>query len=272
MSNRDQYPAGVPCWVDTMGPDPDRLMEFYGAVFGWEFAGPGEMPGDPPGRYYVARARGLDVAGVASAPADAPAAPGWNTYVRVESADESAEAVIRAGGTVTVAPFDASPAGRAAVVADPEGASFCLWEPGDRQGAQLVNEPGAWSMSSLTTADTDRAAAFYGAVFGWQTEEFEFGDVKLIMFRLPGFVGGEPEQPVARDVVAVMMPPEPGSEGDPAWGVDFWVADADAVAAAASEHGGMVIAPPHDRPGFRSTMVADPNGAVLSASQLVIGG
>jgi hypothetical protein len=271
MSDRDQYPAGVPCWVDTMAPDPEQLVDFYGELFGWEFAGPGEMAGDPPGRYFVARNRGRDVAGVASLPVDAPSSPGWNTYVRVESADEGAEAVARAGGTVIVAPFDAPPAGRAAVVADPEGASFCLWQPGDRNGAQAVNEPGAWSMSFLTARDTDRAAAFYGEVFGWQTEEFDFGDLKPILFRLPGFVGGEPQQPVPRDVVAVMMPSE-GADNEPAWGVDFWVADADAVAAAASEHGGTVVAPPHDRPGFRSTVIADPSGAALSASQLVIGG
>ena len=37
--------------------------------------------------------------------------------------------------------------------------------------------------------------------------------------RLPGFVGGEPEQPVPRDVVAVMMPGQDGAQ----WSVDFWV-------------------------------------------------
>jgi uncharacterized protein len=271
MSERDGFPAGVPCWVDTMGPDVDALVDFYGGLFGWEFSGPGEMPGDPPGRYFVARQRGRDVAGVASLPPAAPAAPGWNTYVRVDSADAGAEAVASAGGTVTVAPFDAPPAGRAAVVADPEGASFCLWEPGDRQGAQLVNEPGAWSMSVLNARDSDRAAAFYGEVFGWETEEFEFGETKPVMFRLPGFVGGEPQQPVPRDLVAVMMPSDPADETAPSWGIDFWVADVDRVAAAAAANGGRVIAPPHDRPGFRSAVIADPNGASLSASQLLIG-
>jgi predicted enzyme related to lactoylglutathione lyase len=271
MSERDEFPAGVPCWVDTMGPDPERLADFYGAVFGWEFSEPGPMPGDPPGRYYVARLRGRDVAGVASLPAGSPPQrPGWNTYVRVDDADAAAAAVRAAGGTLAVEPFDAAPAGSAAVALDPEGASFCLWEPGSRQGAQLVNEPGAWSMSFLNTADPDRAGAFYGEVFGWTAEEFEFGDLRPVMFRLPGFVGGLPEQPVPRDLVAVAMPGDVAEQGGPSWGVDFWVADTEAATAAATENGGTAIEPPHDRPGFRSAVLADPNGAAFGVSQLVL--
>ena len=49
------------------------------------------------------------------------------------------------------------------------------------------------------------------------------------MFRLPGYVGGEPQQPVSREVVAVMVP----TEADEArWLVNFWVDDLDAAWAA----------------------------------------
>ncbi len=34
MSERNDYPAGVPCWVDTLQPDPELAMRFYGAIFG----------------------------------------------------------------------------------------------------------------------------------------------------------------------------------------------------------------------------------------------
>jgi uncharacterized protein len=269
MSERDAYPPGVPCWVDTLGPDPAQLIDFYGAIFGWDFAGPGAMPGTPPGEYHVARLRGRDVAGVGSLPAGG--SPGWNTYVRVESADRGAAEAKAAGGGVLGEPFEAPPAGRTAVLADPAGAAFCVWEPGERHGAQLVNEPGAWSMSSLNVRDTEGEAAFYERLFGWQAEPFEFGELTGFLFRLPGFVGGQPEQPVPRDVVAVMIPIT-DDDTEPGWSVDFWIDDIDAAAEKAERLGGGVIEAPYDEAAFRTAVLADPSGAIFSVSQLTVGG
>src|ERR1700722_19041450 len=121
MSRRDEYPMGVPCFVVTLTPDLSAALDFYRGVFGWEFAGPGPMPGDPPGDYYLARVEGDDVAGIGSTVAGAPGPPAWNTYVAVTSADEAAAEAAAAGGSVVVEPFDVAPAGRMAVVADPAG-------------------------------------------------------------------------------------------------------------------------------------------------------
>ena len=271
MSERDGFSPGVPSWVDNLAPDPKRLTGFYGQLFGWDFAGPGEMPGDPPGEYYVARLRDRDVAGIGSAPPGQEAEAAWTTYIEVASADDAAEQVRSAGGTVLVEPFDALPAARIAVVADPGGAAFCIWEPRERRGAQLVNEPSAWSMSALNTGDPDEAAAFYGAVFGWETEPFLLGEFEVTMFRLPGFVGGEPQQPVPRDVVATMAPLGGENGGSkPHWSVDFWVADAEAAAAGAADLGGRVIVPPYDLPTLRQAVLADPEGAAFSVTQLIL--
>lgn len=265
MTRFDQYPAGVPCWVDTITADLAAARRFYGGVFGWEFAGPGVMPGDPPGEYHVARVSGLDVAGLGR-PGGGVAVPppSWTTYVAVADVGEMADQVRNAGGTVVQEPVDAAPAGRLAIVADPAGAVFGLWEAGQRTGAQLVNAPSAWAMSLLSTPDPEDAQAFYGRVFGWQAEVFGDGGPGISLFRLPGYVGGEPEQPVPRDVVAAMMV----ADGPAFWSVDFWIADAEAAAAAAPELGGSVLAPPHDAPPFRRTVLAAPDGATFSLSQL----
>jgi predicted enzyme related to lactoylglutathione lyase len=261
MSERDHYPPGVPCWIDSAQPDVDQALAFYGALFGWEFAGPGPMPGD--GRYYVARLRGRDVAGISTAAPSAPdAPPGWMTHVAVASADRAAQLAESAGGAVLVAPFDAPPAGRMAVLSDPAGAVFSVWEAYARRGAQIVNEPSAWSMSALRTPDPEGAGAFYGAVFGWETEPFGPG---FTLLRLPGYVGGEPTQPVPRDVVAVLT----AADEEAAWGVDLWVSDAEVIAAKAADLGGTVLVAPREVQGFRNTAIADPHGAVLSASQLL---
>jgi hypothetical protein len=247
MSERDSYPAGVPCWVDNLVPDPTAAIEFYGELFGWEFDGPG------PGDYYVAKVRGRDVAGVGQAPPGV--SPGWNTYVSVASADDTA----RAADRVIVEPFDVLPAGRLAAIADPDGAVIGVWEPADRLGCQLVNEAAAYAMSALHTGDTDAAARFYHDLFGWESEQFAPG---ISLFRLPGYVGGEPAQPVPRDVIAVMAQ----DDGPPRWSVDFWVTDADDLAARAPDLGGSVVVPPFDSIPTRQAVVADPFGAVFSVT------
>ncbi|HEX5194303.1 MAG TPA: VOC family protein [Solirubrobacteraceae bacterium] len=266
MTRFDHYPAGVPCFVETFSPDLDAARRFYDGIFGWKFDGPGQMPTDPPGQYWVARARGAEVAGIGSLPTpDTPIA--WNTQVAVDDVDASTRLARDAGATVIVEPIDAPPAGRLAVVADPAGAAITLWQAGVRQGAAIVNEPSAWAMSLLATPEPERAAAFYRDVFGWRTEPFADAGPGVSLFRLPGYVGGEAEQPVPRDVVAAMAAvPDPNAPA--AWSVDFWIADADAAADAAPGLGGSVVAPPHDAPPFRRAVLAAPDGATFTVSQL----
>ena len=62
-------------------------------------------------------------------------------------------------------------------------------------------------MSSLSTPDLDGAKAFYGSVFGWETDTFSMGEISATLWRLPGFVGGEPSQPVPADVSRRARPP-----------------------------------------------------------------
>ena len=89
---------------------------------------------------------------------------------------------------------------------------------------------------------------------------------------ISGYVGGKPQQPVPRDVVAVMAPTGPAAAEVPThWNVNFWVDDADATVEQAAGAGGQVIMPPMDTPGFRNAVVADPQGAAFSISQLTAG-
>ena len=266
MSERDDYPAGVPCWVDTLVPDPDRAVAFYTDLFGWE-AEDRATPGSDP--YYVCTLRGRDVAAIGTQP-DKDLPPGWNTYVRVADVDASVAAARDAGGDLVLEPHDAPIGGRRAMLADPAKATIGIWQFGGHQGAQLVNEPSAWAMSILNTAAAD-ADRFYGAVFGWSTSGFDMGGgAELTMWHRADYVGGEPSQPVPRDVVAVMTPLG-DSDAAAAWTVNFWVRDADAVAEIAAAHGGSVISSPADRPPFREAVVADPDGAPIAVSQLTAG-
>src|SRR5204863_439042 len=137
----ETYPAGVPCWVDTNQPDPAGAARFYSGLFGWQTED--AMPPDAGTHYYMARIGGRDAAAISSQPPGAPPQAMWNTYIRVESADDAAARVREAGGRVLSEPFDVFDAGRMGVFADPEGAVFCVWQPGSHRGSAAVNEQGA---------------------------------------------------------------------------------------------------------------------------------
>jgi predicted enzyme related to lactoylglutathione lyase len=279
MPERDGYIPGVPCWVDTSQPDPKAAVDFYQGVFGWEFED--VMPPGSEGEYFTARLHGGDVAAVGSIPEGAPQMATWNTYIWVDSADETAGKVRDAGGAVLMEPFDVSDAGRMAVCADPEGAVFMLWEAKGHKGATVVNEPGSLNFNGLGTRDVEAAKSFYGSVFGWKTLDLGPG---MQAWALPGYGDHlELDNPDLRkqlaqvggpagfeDVVASINPiPEDEPETPAHWSVTFGVDDADAVAAKAAELGGKVIMPPFDAPWSRVTVIADPQGAVFLASKFV---
>jgi uncharacterized protein len=268
MSERDGFQPGVPCWVETWQNDPKAATDFYGRIFGWETDGTASTDGG--GTFYICRLRGRDVAGIGSPiPEGAPPMSVWTTFIQVDSAADTAAKVKEAGGNVVVEPFESLEGGRLAIVADPAGAAFAAWEQAEHRGAQVINEPGAWAMSMLVTPDPEAAVRFYHDVFGWTTESFGMGGEEMTMFTLPGYVGGKPEQPVPRDVVATLAPPGAADGAPPHWSVDFWIRDPDEAAQLTKEMGGQVLAEPFDvlDIGMRQAALADPQGATFTVTR-----
>jgi predicted enzyme related to lactoylglutathione lyase len=280
MPERDRYIPGVPCWADSSQPDPQAAADFYSGLFGWESQD--VMPPDSPGRYFIGRLRGGDVAGIGTPPEGSPPGAMWTTYIRVDSADDAARKVWAAGGRVLKEPFDVMDAGRMAVFADPEGAVFCVWQPKDHKGSQIVNEHGSVNFNGLNTRDPQGAKAFYGSVFGWNL--LDLGADGGMMWQLPGY-GDHLEEikPGFRkgmaemgapagfeDVVASIIAIAEDQPDVPAhWSVTFAVDDADATAAKAEELGGQVVVAPFDAPWVRMSVIRDPQGATFFANQFV---
>jgi predicted enzyme related to lactoylglutathione lyase len=260
MPHVDSYPAGVPCWVETLQPDLAAAMRFYAGVFGWTMVVDDE---DRP-TYAVASLRGQEVAGIASATALAVTdAVAWYTQVRVDDLDETLSRAVESGATDVVGPVDANPAGRLAVLTDPCGARLGLWEAAAREGAQVVNEPNAWAMSVVQSPDPERSRAFYGEMFGWQSDPMGPAD----LFRLPGYVGGTEHQPVPRDTVAVGFLADDAAAG---WHVDFWNDDVAGLAGRVQDLDGRILSGPAEENGFLRVEVRDPAGATFSVSQLLL--
>jgi predicted enzyme related to lactoylglutathione lyase len=170
MLDRDGYPPGVPCWIDTSQPDPAAATEFYGSLFGWDFE---ERAWRGPAPYFIGRLRGRDVAGVGGRPDDVPPTSAWTTYVWVADADLAAGKVRDAGGSVLLDLVDVPGAGRMGMFADTSGAAFGVWQAREHRGAQAVNEPGSWNFSELNTPDPEGTTTFYGSVFGWELSELD---------------------------------------------------------------------------------------------------
>ena len=96
----ENQPDGTPTWIDLGVPDLDRALDFYGALFGWQFdVGPAEY-----GRYTTAYAEGRP-GRRAGAVTTRTTRFWWNVYLATADCDATAAAVQAAGGTVVDPPI-----------------------------------------------------------------------------------------------------------------------------------------------------------------------
>jgi uncharacterized protein len=243
----ENQPDGTPTWIDLGIPDLEGAMRFYGALFGWDFeVGPQEMM-----RYTQCLLGGRRVAALAESQDPPAAGHWWNVYLATGDCDATARRVTDAGGTIVQEPVDVPDQGRAAIVKDPTGAQFGLWEGRGFVGCEVVNEPGSLVRNDLITPDPEPARAFYTAVFGFTLDgnpdvpEFDFTFLR---------------RPDGHEVGGIMGVPGAPSSG---WATTFEVADTDAVVARAAEAGGHPGAA-EDFVYGRMATITDPFGAEFS--------
>jgi uncharacterized protein len=251
MGERTQYIPGTFCWTDLATTDQQAAKAFYGELFGWEAE---DLPVGDGASYSMMRLDGRDVAAIATQPQqqrDAGVPPAWQSYVSVESADASADRARELGAAVHAGPFDVLDVGRMAVIQDPQGAFFMLWEPRSHFGAGLVNAPGALAWNELASPDHEASAAFYGDLFGWETSQFEASPDPYFVISNRGHGNGgiRPEQP-------------PGTP--PSWLVYFGIDAIDAGLAKVEQLGGSKLAGPIDIQIAKVGIVQDPQGAVFA--------
>ncbi|MEU8675133.1 VOC family protein [Streptomyces sp. NPDC048560] len=236
-----------PCWVELGTPDIPAAKSFYAALFGWHCE---TDPRPEAGGYTMARLGDAAVAALTPLhrPGGSPAA--WTVSFSTRDADATAAKVTSAGGTLLTGPTDVFEQGRFAVVSDPEGAVFSLWQPRAFAGAERLGDPGTLGWAELSTRDTVTALAFYPTVLGWTVsaggsythwgvDGADFGGMMAM---------GEEFEP----------------EVPPHWLPYFVVTDVDATAATALSAGGDLLLPPTSIPdGPRIAVLRDPQGAAF---------
>jgi uncharacterized protein len=148
--------------------------------------------------------------------------------------------------------------GRFAFVSDPAGAVIGLWQPRRHTGAEIVNEPVSLTWNELNTRDVEGAKPFYAAIFGWEADTSQMGDVEYTTWKL----GGKPVGGMA--AIPAQVPPEVPSH----WLAYFAVADTDATVQAAQNGGARLLRGPDDVPAGRFAVLADPHGAVFGVVRM----
>lgn len=254
MAEMTSYPQGAFCWPELATNDQKAGVAFYRSVLGW---GVNEQPMGPTETYSLFKKGGKDAAAACSLRPEEQKMgipPHWNSYIAVKNVDEMAKKAAQLGGKVLAPPFDVMDAGRMAVVQDPTGAVFQLWQAGKSPGAGVKRETGSLCWTELTTGDTKTAQTFYTQLFGWTLKPSTMPDMEYTEF----LVDGTPE--------GGMMPtPKEMPNVPPNWLPYFQVEDVDATVSKAASSGAKTLVPPSDIPNTgRFSVLMDPQGAAFA--------
>ena len=253
MGERTSYAPGTFCWTDMGTTDAAAAKSFYTELFGWTYTEIGE------GSSYTMLAKdGKNVCALYEQTADRLQAgwtPNWLQYVTVEDIAASASKASDLGGEVIVDPFDVEQEGTTAIVVDPTGGTFALWQPKNHFGAQLVNDIGSMTWNELNTTDVPTALDFYTKLFGWTAEDPGSGGRYYVVKNGDRSNGG----------ITQMRPDD--DAGQAYWLAYFTVENADESAERADRLGGNVLVQPNDLGAGRNAVVQDGQGATFAIFQ-----
>jgi uncharacterized protein len=258
MPEFTQHQPGTFSWPELATNNQTHAVAFYRALFGWDVD---DQPMGPDERYSLFKVRGLEVAAGYTQREDEKkmgVPPHWNSYVTVANVDESTERAKSLGGTVLAPPFDVFDMGRMAVLKDPTGAVFEIWQAKKNIGAKILGEPGTLCWTELTTSDPAVAEKFYTSLFGWKAKPSAPGSpMPYTELTVAG---------AANPSVGMMQKPPHLPPGVPSfWLPYFLVTDVESSTEKAKSLGAQVHFGPQTIPdGGRFVVLADPQGAAFA--------
>jgi predicted enzyme related to lactoylglutathione lyase len=240
-------------WHQLMTRDVAGAKKFYSKLVGWKTI---PWPLDP--AYTVCHADVGPVAGFMEIPAEVPAevAAHWIQYIGTRDVDGTADAAVRAGGSVLKAPSDMQGAGRYAILKDPQGATFAIISPENARGEDDGVPPlGTFSWHELATTDNEAAFAFYSGLFGWDAiTRMDMGPIGVYLI-----FGQNGKQRGGMYIKPSDMPAPPN------WLPYAHVPNTDKGFALARSTGAQELFSPMDVPGgSRVASVIDPAGAMFA--------
>lgn len=242
-------------WYELMTTDISAAAAFYSAVTGWHMSDAGH----PTMSYTLVHAGKAAVGGMMALPDETRAhgvRPSWIGYVSVDDVDAFATRVVQAGGKIHRPPADIPQVGRFAVVADPQGAAFVLFEgaPEMQPPEKTTEKSGHFGWHELMAADMEPAFAFYASLFGWvKTTAIDMGPMGT--YQLFSANGAE---------IGGMMT-KPPSVPMPFWTFYVQVESIKQAVEKIAAAGGKVVNGPHQVPGGQWIVQGlDPQGAMFA--------
>ena len=252
MPEFTSYIQGTPSCAELTTSDYQGALTFYSVLFGWE----DEANEMSPGTYYhMQKFEGLEVTtlykqGDEEKQLGVP--PYWKIYFTVDDVQKSSKQAKESGAFVIFGLMEVFDAGHAAILQDPQGAAFALWQAKDHIGARIKGKTGAAIWNELMTNSVAEATEFHAGLFGISSSKVP-GPIDYTMLN----VGGE-------DLAGMMqitddMGPVPLHRM-----VYYGVDDVDAAATKVESPGGSVEVPSADIPEIgRFAGLKDPQGAMF---------
>jgi len=227
----------MPNWVDVIVENADQheaLRTFLSAVFGWTW----QLGSADTGFYAVAQHDGSPVLGLGQGEGGSGE---WTTYFCSEDIDHDVARATELGASVGFGPWKVMDAGSMAILSDPVGARFGLWQADQFSGFGVGYEPGAPGWFDHASSDPATALAFY--------REFTQQSV----------VDAGPDMNVLAhgDQWFASLSPSPRG-GEATWNAIFVVDTLERVHAVVPEHGGTIIEKEMPVPGSAICVFTDP--------------
>jgi predicted enzyme related to lactoylglutathione lyase len=248
------FRPGQPRWMDLLSRDPDRAVDFYTRLFGWE------AESSPPefGGYVTFSNEGRSVGGLMPNTADSGIDDCWTVYLDVADARATGEAAVANGGQqLELEQLDDM--GVWLVLTDVTGARVGGWQNFTHTGFEVVEGAGAPVWAELHARDYDRAVAFYETVFDWNTAVLSDDDEMRYTTLGEG----------ADALAGIWDAGDDLAEIEPSfWDLYFGVANANESAVRVTELGGIMLERVTDSPYGRQAHAVDPTGAKFAIIQV----
>jgi predicted enzyme related to lactoylglutathione lyase len=235
---------GMPNWVDVNVETEEQqhdLRAFLSTIFDWTW----DTEGEEMGFYSIASYNGSPVCGLGRGPGGTGE---WTTYFKTTTIDETAAKAVEFGATVVMPVMKITDVGSMALLADPTGARFGLWQPDQFHGFDIAYEANALGWFDHGSPEPEVAGSFYTALNGHPV--MTPGDDMRVLHN-----GDQWFASISNN----------GGDGEPRWNPIFVVDSLERIHEIVPRHGGTILAKEIPVPGSAICIFTEPvNGSVMT--------